>query len=1577
MGSAPPKPADRHKAAPGRVGGAPAKPPPGTGDGPKGSAPSVETKTTTPSVHIIRVVDAKRSLADITLLGPEELRTLLEALVLKFDPTMRQALFGLERIAADLRAFRDLGPAGGAALSEGPQTPSSRWGSETGPLMNEVALRQLLYSDAVRPVVTTVSLRAGALAEELAQRGAGRGAKQDPGTIRIRPGVRKLVYAPDTRPGRRGKYREAAVATEQPIEVEGLALDPKRQGGLVLDVLAGGVLPGLGPILDSGTFVPAVLSVVLARGDPSVGPQLTPLEAKASRGVYPYTPELVIELRRQLGAALVFHLSGAGAALALDTAAAFSRAKFRSAGGVRVRDFGVTGLTDAIVQAPTRGVELPTRAMVEFFVGRIADVFSEVVATPDAFVFALTSLTDIFRVGAFAAYYLVLASGRESRGARRFLEREAIARVERGRLAALEREIFAKTAQARHYMIIIEDKFGAGRLRAITEALASEGPAAAEIPETVLIQLQKREREIVTVEYENRRLEFEARSNNKCPHVSLAYRLRAAKSAKDALAVLHKLGAYFRRPQATSRGRKAGGPKAAPVLEWILCKNCGFRVICPHVDELTQMEACNLPYDNVRTRLMRYAVRYSDRTGPDGAAGADTYSYFCRICSERLAEFTGEDRTADILGAVGNLDDHIRKVIWIEAVAAAEFVRFPMLVDPRKFAGTAVDVCHPLILEAEANLLKRGRRAAASKNRQGGNFTGDDPYGDEESVDPRTHLYITLFVYAYILNLIRSSHAAPKEASRRLGFEGVNSGARMSQYAEAILSAVIKKYAGLISRIEDITPEFIADRFREAYRLVVGEKGAQVLTTANEAQIIVGEIVTLSPVYHYIAIAARVFGALPVGRPLTPPEAKREFETVLGRTLPEILENRATDSKSELVQMLLGVRPAGRGSSRRVAVEYPRGSDPLYIYGEPEVNFFLKMFRVPDAFVETVDMAPFNELEALARMVPHCDDLCMVETVGGRAARPMKITTTNRPSAAQQPSAAVEKKKKKKKKLPLMAKKMGALSPKPAGFDPGAFLRGVPGLDPAAAGLYLRSYELFTEYVTAITSAEAMAAYRGRLVEARTRERGYLLLRAAYAVKNHRQYGFTLSRRFGLYEDVRWGAGSTRPSTLLTYLYDENGFAHTWVGGRTGGNVYLYSAAAGVQKSKPAELDLKAIVAAIFEARKAGLAEGPIHGRTLLDVRCGVCGVLLSEVHTLDESKARSSMWALSEFTAFYTFYDSRCPAGGLHDFPGASAPCSKCGILKVLIFGYGQSRNAAAARAFFNKYLERYHEQRNDATSSGELMAADHHDLSNPAVRLEGVDGKFAERWEFDYSILVRAAELIDVPVAALETLGATERREYAAVLSGANAPPPPTSADDPRLLAVDSDVRVFITAYNRLRYVHRFSKPGLRTETVLREAQVPKHEYEALAGLLPDIFDAYSAKRNALLHVRAPEDVLLFSIESLARMAIAAATIAKDLQHEWLPHLGRVFAQRTLREVVRSERLLAKNGPFNFKIFGVDDAAVGEGVGDFANGESGGAGEDELAGIDATADGDDVYDAFSLEHVDIDDDNPNLEPE
>lgn len=1420
----------------------------------------------------IRVVEAARKDANILLLPPEELRANLEALAGETDPALREPILGIEHLVGALKALDRRGPGGDyLGLRAAPPPPG----------MAEVALRQLLYTEAIRPVVPP--------------RRPGPPEEPPEGALRVRPGAPTPAYTTEG--------RGVALAAEEGAVVVGLAVDRARVGALIPAVLGGAPPRPFGAYAASGGYAAPALSVARARAEAPANPFPSRLGAPAAAAgpvaYHPLTPRLVAVLRREVGRALAYHL-GAGAVLALAAARA------------RAAPLGTGPLAALVAPPPTRGLapsggpEALVGERARHLIGRLAEVLPGLTAAPEEFVFFSAPLLDIHRAGAGEVFYAVLTRGRDAPAARRFLERAGARARERAQRRRLERALFAEVARARQLMLIVEDTLGPARAAAAKAALLRAG--GLDSPERVLGVLPRGGRALVANEYERRRLEWESQVGNKCPHVALAFRLRRARTAREAAEILGRLEEYAK-PGAWAR-----------TGAWAMCRSCGHRLLCPHVRDRIAMEARRLPYDRVRAGLMKYAVRYSDRA-PGGGAFT-TYSYFCRICSERLSEFTREDRTAERLGAVGELDDPTRKAIWVEAVRAAALVRFPAPVDPRHFARTAAEVCHPLLLRAEGALLRRGARRAPAPAR--GAPGPPDPYGAEGEVEPRLRLYAVLFVYAYVLNLIRSSRAG----ARPLGFEGVRPGAKMSRYARAILDAVLRKNGGLVARIEDVTPEFIAERFREAYRLVVGAHGAQALAGGGGPRDLVRDVVDLDPVYRYAAMAARVFGPLPLARPATPREAGREFETAVGVPLARLLRPRRAEKESELVRRLLGLRPGGR----RAVVDYPPGADPEFVYGEAEVNFYAALFEIPPAALKGFEAGAFDRLAAVSRETPHPARLDEF-VVGGRARKKTK------PKAKKTPKAKPKTKKTPKTKKKPKAKK----TKKTKRFDPGMFARSPHPHLSAAMGPYLSgSYRLFAEY-TKVASRPAWKAFQGRLAAFRERERGLLLLRAAARRKNALRVVFAGTRRY----DPR---AEARP---ITRIYDEDGAPHSWA--RGGGSIYVYAPDDG--GGPPLELTAREVAARTAAALAAKAPHGPLHGHRLADVRCATCRALLSEVGALDRARTRTSLQARSEFAAFYAFYRSRCPVEGLHEF--AADRCGKCGMAEALIYGHSGAALAAPARAYYDKYSGRYHEQRGQAKSSAGLLAPE-----APPPEAEAPFRAYAEKWKYDYGQVVRAAELTGVPVAALEALGATEGRMYSAVLAGGGAPPPPSSADDPRLLAVDSDVRLFTTEYNRLRFISRFSALPPPDLELLEGAGVPQHEFEALPGALPEVFDDYRAKRAAMLRHRPPADALLFMVEALARMAVRVASAGGGGAPPWLAPLGRAFASRAVQGIVRSERLLAKNGPFNFKIFGDDDIRAGlAGDGEVA----GGPAEDVLEELEARAGEDGAPDAFKHDAVDV----------
>jgi hypothetical protein len=189
---------------------------------------------------------------------------------------------------------------------------------------------------------------------------------------------------------------------------------------------------------------------------------------------------------------------------------------------------------------------------------------------------------------------------------------------------------------------------------------------------------------------------------------------------------------------------------------------------------------------------------------------------------------------------------------------------------------------------------------------------------------------------------------------------------------------------------------------------------------------------------------------------------------------------------------------------------------------------------------------------------------------------------------------------------------------------------------------------------------------------------------------------------------------------------------------------------------------------------------------------------------------------------------------------------------------------------------------------------------------------------------------------------------------------------------------VRVFLTDYNMLRYYARLAKPPYRATELLKKAGVPASDRETLATHLPDVFDNYRARFQAIRGRRPADDALKFAIESLCRMTLQLAGL-KSKGPAWVSKLARLFALSELELVLRSEKLLSTPGPFNFLIFGEEtvageDDTAEDDVG--AYGAPGADSEDVLNAIEELGGEDGAADPFSLENVDISDVG-NLDPQ
>ncbi|MDE2095940.1 MAG: hypothetical protein KGL39_01685 [Patescibacteria group bacterium] len=695
---------------------------------------------------------------------------------------------------------------------------------------------------------------------------------------RIRPATRTLAIRPGGQP--------AAIAAEETVHLSGFATAPRRVAELPALVFVEPLRTGAQAAFWTGAYAPVALSAAMA----GIGPPVQ----------FPPTADSVTTLFRWAIARTEFVL-GPGVATGLVR---FIARKPRPPQPIDAS--AVTGANPAAA-TPRRSQE--EQAQLEFLLGRVRAAAMRP-APPAAYDSSL--LLGLSELDAFDTYLSVLTEGRESPAVAEFVARTEVAHAKARQLEALNRRAQEARVRARHYLAIIEDKLGGSRFTAVQRAARDD-------PAVVLQLLTPKEREIVKTTYENRMQEWKAQIGNTCPHVRVAARLRRARTLEDAADALDHL-MRFAAPTTEKKASK-----------WLMCRSCGFRLLCPHVKAKITLERAQAPYDAMLRGLMPFATKTK--------LGDEEYAYFCRICDEKLGEaIDAEGSAADAAverGRFGDIDAAVRTAIWAEAVRAADAVKFAMPVDPKAFAALAVSAVYPPLVAAEEKLITTRQRK------------GFDP-DDEDELDPRARLYVTLYVYAFVLTLIESTPSTT--------FDGIKAGAKPSVYAEAMLRHILATKAGVLSQIPDITPDFIVSRFKEAFRAVRGTGGSMRIKAVSAEEEVGNQLVNLDPIYFYAWRAARLAGALPIVAKDTPEAARRTFETLMGASLPQLIKRSRDNAKdAELAPYF----------SNKLWLAVPKNTTLELLYRNPRINLYRDMFAWPRRGAPTLA----HETYALFRMM--------------------------------------------------------------------------------------------------------------------------------------------------------------------------------------------------------------------------------------------------------------------------------------------------------------------------------------------------------------------------------------------------------------------------------------------------------------------------------------------------------------------------------------------------------------------------------------------------------------------------------
>jgi len=362
------------------------------------------------------------------------------------------------------------------------------------------------------------------------------------------------------------------------------------------------------------------------------------------------------------------------------------------------------------------------------------------------------------------------------------------------------------------YQDIISKFFGDPRLKQILEQL---GKGQSSI--SILAQLTPAEKEKVLLEYNRRVKAIEATISNKCVHKKIISKFRAAVSNTEVRETFHKILEYM--------PASSGNPK-----DIYKCKLCNFDLICPHLKVKTEMELAGKKYAELRAKMSEFI---SDV--PNGG------NYTCRICSEVIAdvEVYSEMTTKDDVNNYATMPDELRQQIWSEVTVMVGMFRLKSLINVQKLVNSVITECYGHIQEVERQL---------SKSRT--NTT--------DELKTKKQLFMSIYVIAYFLALITTMKRGPKEKQNDIEFRDMDPSPNILQYLNHAVSKIISTRSVLISKLPEVSNDFIKAKLLEAYKLLVVGSRTQIEYTDPYEEMFL-EVAT-DPFYNFLYVVNLVAG---------------------------------------------------------------------------------------------------------------------------------------------------------------------------------------------------------------------------------------------------------------------------------------------------------------------------------------------------------------------------------------------------------------------------------------------------------------------------------------------------------------------------------------------------------------------------------------------------------------------------------------------------------------------------------------------------------------------------------------------
>lgn len=433
---------------------------------------------------------------------------------------------------------------------------------------------------------------------------------------------------------------------------------------------------------------------------------------------------------------------------------------------------------------------------------------------------------------------------------------------------------------------------------------------------------------------------------------------------------------------------------------------------------------------------------------------------------------------------------------------------------------------------------------------------------------------------------------------------------------------------------------------------------------------------------------------------------------------------------------------------------------------------------------------------------------------------------------------------------------------------------------------------------------------------------GFTVVDDTYSTKKLNEY-YALFDKLAKYEQIMWeykkfetikayNSYSTKGSdryehidVSLERIYNNKGTKNKW-------NIFIFSD--GKNKKELTIADIKKILGNL----KPG-EENPLRNYKIVDKKSSNTELYFSNVNKTgnnlnkdNNNKIKEVIATITELENFFAFYYSRCPVSSTHEYTTASSHCKKCGYSSE----FSKNVQSKDSSQYFAKYKNKYLEDKEELMISKSDFDEPEtyskiYDKINKDIKPE------LEKFVYDFNYAADLSKILKLKPQQLNLLGASEYQEYSDIETGKYNPKDENTPMAHRIYILSNYIQQLFIEYNRLRYYSITAKPSYGLKKILLDSGYPKHEYNKLSSLLPDIYDNFNEKMRLMQTEMKAKKLVEWLIENFSKKCMQILN-HKDKKTEML---RKLFVKEFVNSIIKQDKLVSRYDKMklDFGVFGM----------------------------------------------------------